>query len=788
MRTRPLLNAYSAIAIGALLTQCAIAHGQSAAADAAGQAPIKIQLRAEPFALSQVQLLDGPFRDAMQRNADYLLRLEPDRLLARVREFAGLEPKADAYGGWESQGIASHSLGHYLSACALQYAATGDERFKQRVAYTVGEMAECQAAHGDGYATGIPRGREIFAEVASGDIRSQGFDLNGGWVPWYTMHKLLAGLRDAWVLCELDSARDVLAGLADYCWTVVDDLDEDQMQRMLACEHGGMNEVAADLYALTGEPRYLQMAEKFYHKAVLDSLAAQQDRLAGLHANTQAPKVIGAARLHELTGDARWATIARFFWNRVVHHYSYVNGGNSFNEHFGPPDQQRDTLHDTTETCNTYNMLKLTRHLFSWRPSAELMDYYERALLNHILAHQHRETGMYVYKGFLDHATHKQFSTPFDSFWCCVGSGMENHAKYGESIYFHTADALYVNLFISSQLAWPEMGLKLTQKSEWPNAASAKFVFELEAPREFAVWIRYPDWAQHGIDVRLNDRKIEVDAQPGSYMESYRMWRDGDQLAIDMPMALRFETMPDDDDMFALFYGPTLLAAVHEDRNDAPALVAGRDDVLNRIRRKTPNRLEFTSDGLARPNELRLIPLFDITDQRYTVYLRRYDLPQWQAHKAELAAEREHQAKLAARTVDFFQPGEMQPERDHALTGENIRNGRHSGRAWRDAYDGGWFSFEMAVDPVQPVTLVCTYWGSDAGGRTFDILVDGEKLGTQTLDSPRPNEFIDIAYPVPPELSRGKQRVTVRLQALPGNMAGGLFGCRMLRGDEGLGE
>ena len=422
----------------------------------------------QPFALSQVKVLDGPFEHACEQDAAYLLSLEPDRLLSNVYKFAGLEPKAPPYGGWEAEGTATHSLGHYLSACAMHYAATGDKRFRDRVVYIVDAMAECQKANGNGYVAGIPRGQEIFAEVTAGDIRSHGFDLNGCWVPWYTTHKLLAGLRDAYVLCDVKPARDVLAKFGDYCWDVVDNLNDEQMQKMLACEHGGMNEVSADLYALTGESRYLQMAEKFYHKFVLEPLAHEQDHLAGLHANTQVPKIIGAARLFELTSKPRYATIAKFFWDRVVHHYSYVNGGNSYYESFGQPDKQVGTLHDTTETCNSYNMLKLTRHLFMWRPDAEQMDFYERVLLNHILAHQNPETGMFVYKGFLDQGTQKNFSTPFDSFWCCVGTGMENHVKYGDSIYFHDSASLYVNLFIHSQLSWEERGLTLTQETAWP--------------------------------------------------------------------------------------------------------------------------------------------------------------------------------------------------------------------------------------------------------------------------------------------------------------------------------
>ena len=523
------------------------------------------------------------------------------------------------------------------------------------------------------------------------------------------------------------------------------------------------------------------MARKFYHKAVLEPLARGEDRLAGLHANTQVPKLIGLARLYEVAGEPRDAATARFFWDRVVHHYSYVNGGNSYNESFGPPDKQAGTLHDTTETCNTYNMLKLTRHLFMWEPRAELMDFYERALLNHILAHQHPESGMFVYKGFLDPLAQKGFSTPFDSFWCCVGTGMENHVKYGESIYFHNADALFVNLFIHSRLTWAEQGLTLTQKTDWPFSGAVKLHLKLEQPRALLLNLRIPAWAIGAIVLRVNGEPFTLDTQPGAYVSLKRQWQDGDEITLELPMALRYETMPDDDSKLAVFYGPTLLAALLDAEADAvPALVADREKLLERIKPVRGKPLHFKTHGLGRPRDVELIPLFQVADQRYNVYFDYLAETQWAELEAARAAQRRRLAELEARTTDAFLPGQMQPEREHNLAGENIQNGRHAGRTWRDARSGGWFSFEMNVDPARPMTLVCTYWGDDAGGRTFDILVEGEQIATQTLDRPKPGEFVDIEYKVPPELTDGKQRVTVRLQAHPGQIAGGLFGCRML--------
>ena len=427
-------------------------------------APDRIRREAHPFRLEDVRLLDGPFKAAMTRDAEYLLRLEPDRLLSGFRKEAGLTPKAKAYGGWESMTIAGHSLGHYLSAVALMFASTGDTRFRDRVNYILAELDACQRTNGNGYVAAIPNGKKIFQEVSAGDIRPQPFDLNGGWVPWYTLHKLFAGLLDAHQYLQSTKALDIAAKLGDWADTTLAKLTEEQFQRMLDTEHGGMNEVLAELYARTGNKKYLQLSRRFHHKVVLEPLTRQEDRLQGLHANTQIPKLIGLARRYELTSDEADKTAAEFFWQRVVHHHSYVNGGHSDGERFGPPDKLNNRLsQNTAETCNTYNMLKLTRHLFEWHASASYADYYERALYNHILASQNPDDGMVCYYVPLRAGSRKVYSKPFDSFWCCVGTGMENHAKYGEAIYFHGNNALWVNLLFPSELNWRENGWALKQ-------------------------------------------------------------------------------------------------------------------------------------------------------------------------------------------------------------------------------------------------------------------------------------------------------------------------------------
>lgn len=740
------------------------------------------RIKAQAFDLEAVRLLDGPFKSATARDAEYLLRLEPDRLLAWFRKEAGLEPKGEVYGGWESRGVAGHSLGHYLSACAMMYASTGDTRLRDRVTYVVDELAACQKANGNGYVAAIPNGKEIFKQVAAGDIRSQGFDLNGGWVPWYTMHKVFAGLLDANRYCASDRALTVATGLADWAVVTLANLDDAQFQRMLACEHGGMNESLAELYTRTGNEKYLALSRRFHHRAVLDPLSRGEDRLDGLHANTQIPKLIGLARRYELTGDESDKRTAEFFWDRVVHHHSYVIGGNSDGEHFGPPDKlNRRLSQNSCEVCNTYNMLKLTRHLFAWHPTGELADFYERALYNHILASQNPTSGMVCYYVPLGPGSEKAYSTPFDSFWCCVGSGMENHAKYGDSIYFHDDAGLWVNLFVASEVRWKERGLTLRQETTFPEAGTTTLSVTAEKPVDLALRIRRPAWAGDGFAIEVNGRAQRLTAADG-YAVVSRTWKTGDRVEVKLPMALRLETMPDEPKRVAVMYGPLVMAGdLGATATIKPALVTGGKPLADWIKPVPGQPATFRTTSAGRPGDVTLRPFYRTHDVKYSVYWDLFTPAEWSRREADYRAEEERVRKLEAATVDLVQPGEMQPERDHEMRGERTEAGDGPGKKWRHAVDGGWFSFDMKVPSDAPVSLVCTFWGSDAGDRTFDILVDGVRVGTKTLAREHPEEFFDQTYAIPPEVTRGKSQVTVRFQAHPGKIAGGVFGLRIIK-------
>ncbi len=635
------------------LVPCLLASLIAAQPLRADPAPPAAVVVARPFALGDVRLLDSPFRQAMERNADYLLSIVPDRLLHNTRKYAGLAPRGESYGGWESHGIAGHTLGHYLTALSQQFAATGDMRFRQRIDYIIAEMAECQAAYGDGYIGALPPTElQTMRGFREGIVETEGpFNFRGGaWVPWYTEHKVLNGLKDAWILGGNIQARDVALRLADWVDAITAGLTPEKLQEMLSVEQGGMMDVLVELYVLTGNHRYLDASRRFYHRAVLDPLLAGRDELPGKHANTQIPKIIGEARTYEATGDPQARAIAAYFWNLVAHHYSYVIGGNSENEHLFPENTMSHHLAaNTAETCNTYNMLKLTEHVFGWEPKADYADFYERALYNDILASQEPKLGMFTYFMSLKPGLFKTFSTPFDSFWCCVGTGMENHTKYGEAIYFHGRDDLYVNLFIASGLTWREKGFAMEQTTDYPLGNKAVFTVTSEPTAPLTMRVRCPGWAAGAVTFELNGQPLGVDGAPGAYAVIQREWRKGDRLTVTIPMAVRAEAMPDAPEKVAFLYGPVVLAgdlgpapqtgtvpyAANQGANlDAapvavPALVRGDVPVEASIIRSPDGSLVFHTAGLGLPKELTLRPFWEIRYDRYNVYWDVVTRDQW---------------------------------------------------------------------------------------------------------------------------------------------------------------
>ncbi len=773
------------------LFSCAIsaAHAQAYLPEKSN-AKIKVKpaidVKAFAFNLKDVRLLDGsPFKNAMDKDAAYILTLEPDRLLHRFHANAGLAPKGDVYGGWESDGLSGHTLGHYLSACAMMYASTGDVRFKEKVDYVIVELARCQNARKTGYVGAIPKEDSIFWKVQHGIIKTAGFDLNGGWSPWYTVHKVMAGLADAFMLCDNKTALTILTGMADWTGDILNDLTEEQLELMRKCEYGGMNDVLVHVYELTGEKKYLDLSYKFHDQFVLGQLAQRIDALQGKHSNTNVPKAIGCARRYELTGAESDKTIASFFWETVVGHYTYVIGGNSNYEYLGAPDKLSDRISDNTcETCNTYNMLKLTRFLYSWDPKSSYVDYYERALYNHILASQNPSDGMMCYFVPLRMGTKKQFSRPFNTFTCCVGSGIENHSKYTEGIYYEGKDgSLLVNLFIPSELSWRDKNVVIRQESKFPEEDKINFTIQTKSSVRFALKIRQPKWTT-GLAITVNGKGTKATRDADGYWAIDREWKNNDRVEVQTPMHLYSEGMPDNPNRVALLYGPVVMAG--QLGTEMPDPIFGTTVLLTDNRnvtawaRPTGAPLTFQT-SVSKPSEVTLIPFYKTVDQYYNVYWDYFTQDEWTKREGDYQAQRRYEADIEERTIDIMRLGEMQPERDHNLkASEKSYSSDALGRRGREARNGGYFSFDMTVLADTPSNLLCTYIGDDQN-RGFDLLVDGVKIGSQVLNGAATGRFFDVSYPIPNELLKGKSKIEVRIQGHPGKTAGRVFGCRILR-------
>ncbi len=592
------------------------------------------------FRLDAVRLGEGPFLDAQQLDAAYLLKLEPDRMLHNFRVNAGLEPRAPVYGGWESVEpwidirCHGHTLGHYLTACSCMHASTGDPAFAGRVDHIVAELAECQARTG-GWLTAFPDG------VAPLTDSLEGKPFAG--VPWYTTHKVLAGLRDAYQVRGSDAALAVLTAFARWIDAATAKVSDDGLQAMLDREHGGMNEVLADISTLVPGTR-LDLATRFSHRKLLDPLSRGVDPLDGLHANTQIPKVIGFSRIRQLGGPRPYGDAAAFFWSTVVRTRTFATGGHGDGEHFFPRDEFAKHLGSakTMETCCTHNMLRLTRSLYMQDPQSSYFNYFERALFNGILGSQDPVSGMMTYFQATRPGYVKLFHTPEDSFWCCTGSGMENHARYGESIYAHDAESLYVNLFIASKLEWRERGLTLTQATRFPDEARTTLKFAGRVEQELALKIRHPAWCER-MSVKVNGKPAGVSTAPGTYFTlATRRIRPGDTVEVQFPMQLRLEPLPGEPDYAAVMYGPITLAGlvgkpvdpqaqiiVNEresgqmlnDPVDVPAWSRPLAELPAHFTRSDPKRLTFIAAGF-KDGPVKFIPWFRVAHERYNLYWR----------------------------------------------------------------------------------------------------------------------------------------------------------------------
>lgn len=759
----------------------------------------QLPVKAETFPVSDVRVISGPFKHAEDMDIRYLLGLDPDRLLAPYLKGAGLTPKAENYTNWENTGLDGHIGGHYLSALSYMYAATSNKEIKARLDYMISEMKRCQDSAGDGYLSGVPDGRKMWKEIEEGKINASGFGLNNRWVPLYNIHKTFAGLRDAYLQTGNSDAKEMLIKLTDWMMRLVANLSDEQMQDMLRSEHGGLNEVFADVADITKDKKYLKLAHKFSHQLVLQPLLNKEDKLTGMHANTQIPKVIGYKRIADLEGNKEWDGAAEFFWNTVVNNRSISIGGNSEREHFHPANDFSSMLtsEQGPETCNTYNMLRLTKLLYQTSLDSHYMDYYERALYNHILSTQDPVQGGFVYFTPMRSGHYRVYSQPQTSFWCCVGSGMENHAKYGEMIYAHKGNQLYVNLFIPSTLNWDNVNIE--QKTDFPNEEGTNIIVTpKKGKKNFELLVRVPGWVKQGeLTLMVNDKPQNATVKDG-YVSIQRTWEKGDKVKLSLPMSLHAEVLPDNSSNYSLLYGPIVLASQLGKQNqdglfaddsrgghiaagprlplqDMPVIIGDKDDIVSHIKKVEGKPLTFTLSGVypKKYDGMTLEPFYRLYECRYMVYWPVWSQQELNAKQEQLAKEESERAAIDKITSDKVICGEQQPESDHFIQMDKSQTGNDDGKHWREAE--GWFSYKMKSNgkDVNKVRVLFNSFGK----RSAKVLIDGTEIGTFTTSGTPSVSSCEFEIPAS---MKGKEEMVIKIEKNIGRVTPHIYEVRLI--------
>lgn len=771
------------------------------------------KLYKDEFPLGDITLLDGPLKHARDLNVQVLLKYDCDRMLAPYRKEAGLQPRKPSYPNWD--GLDGHVGGHYLSALAIN-AATGNEECRKRMEYMISELQLVLDANNQrleawchNYIGGVPNSAKMWTAFSKGDFGSY----FGTWAPFYNIHKMYAGLRDAWLYCGNEQAKNLFLKFCDWAVDITRDLNDGQMEKMLGNEHGGMNEVLADAYAITGEQKYLDCARRFSHKLLLVPMEEGKDCLDNMHANTQIPKVIGYQRIAELAHDVQYHNASEYFWEIVTRQRSLALGGNSRREHFPTKETCIDYINDIDgpESCNTYNMLKLTEDLNRVKPDGMYGDFYETAMFNHILSTQHPQHGGYVYFTSARPRHYRNYSAPNKAMWCCVGTGMENHGKYGQFVWTHDKgvkaedDALYVNLFVASELNWKERKMVIRQQTAFPYAETS-VVEVAKGKGTFILKVRKPSWCEN-----FTVKGVGFDAD--SYEENgfvcmKRKWKKGDQVKISMPMHAYIKPMINVPQYVAIMYGPILLgmktgtedmrSLIADDSrfgqyaggkklalDEAPILLPKHlDDIAKNLKPvpgkplhfKLATHMENTIDG-------ELQPFFEIHDSRYMMYWLALGENDYKAYMQKLADEEKARQALEARTVDKVNPGEQQPETDHRMETDDSNKGNTEGIFFRDAKDGHYFSYLMQTKGETNLSLQLKFWGQDEWRTSeFDIYVNDKLLcSVNNSHRWRTTQFKTVDYAIPSEFVKGKKEIRVKFVAHKGKQVGQIYGVRLVK-------
>ena len=771
------------------------------------------KLYKDEFPLGDITLLDGPLKHARDLNVQVLLKYDCDRMLAPYRKEAGLQPRKPSYPNWD--GLDGHVGGHYLSALAIN-AATGNEECRKRMEYMISELQLVLDANNQrpeawchNYIGGVPNSAKMWTAFSKGDFGSY----FGTWAPFYNIHKMYAGLRDAWLYCGNEQAKNLFLKFCDWAVDITRDLNDEQMEKMLGNEHGGMNEVLADAYAITGEQKYLDCARRFSHRMLLVPLENGKDCLDNMHANTQIPKVIGYQRIAELAHDVQYHNASEYFWEIVTRQRSLALGGNSRREHFPTKENCIDYINDIDgpESCNTYNMLKLTEDLNRVKPNGMYGDFYETAMFNHILSAQHPQHGGYVYFTSARPRHYRNYSAPNEAMWCCVGTGMEDHGKYGQFVWTHDKgvkaedDALYVNLFVASELNWKNRKMVIRQQTAFPYAETS-VVEVAKGKGTFILKVRKPSWCEN-----FTVKGVGFDAD--SYEENgfvcmKRKWKKGDQVKISMPMHAYIKPMINVPQYVAIMYGPILLGMktgtedmrglIADDSrfgqyaggkklalDEAPILLPKHlDDIAKNLKPvpakplhfKLATHMENTIDG-------ELQPFFEIHDSRYMMYWLALGENDYKAYMQKLADEEKARQALEARTVDKVNPGEQQPETDHRMETDDSNKGNTEGIFFRDAKDGHYFSYLMQTKGETNLSLQLKFWGQDEWRTSeFDIYVNDKLLcSVNNSHRWRTTQFKTVDYAIPSEFVKGKKEIRVKFVAHKGKQVGQIYGVRLVK-------
>jgi DUF1680 family protein len=773
------------------------------------------QPKMELFSLAEVRLLDGEFKHIMDLTHNYLLTLDPDRMASWFRREAGLVPKAKPYPFWESEDVwgkgplAGHIMGFYLSSMSMMYQSTGDTAIISKLKYTLNELKACQDAQGDGYLLAVINGRHVFEDVVAGKFATSNPLINDSWEPVYIMNKIMLGLYGVYTQCKLPVAKDIFLQMADWFGdSVLNKLSHEQIQKLLVCEHGSINENYINAYELTQDKKYLEWAKKLNDEDMWVPLAQGKDILDGWHANTQIPKFTGFENVYNYTGEKKYTDAARFFWKTVVNKHTWANGGNSTGEHFFPESEfeKRVIWPGGAESCNSVNMLRLTELLYKDYAEPEKIDYYERVLYNHILANYDPERAMTVYFTSMRPGHYKVYGTEYNSFWCCTGTGFENPAKFGQMIYSHDNNSLYVNLFIPSRVNWQEKGVSLTQITRFPDEETAVYTVNVKQPVSFSLKIRHPHWVNvANLVVRVNGKIYKTNSTAGGFAEIKRVWKTGDKVTVELPGKVVVSPLVASNKFVSVTYGPLVLAAQIENHGltkedffserqtvaakeiplsevaafagDSAAMVAG-------IIKQKGASLAFTTTAAVTGTPVTLMPFNRIHYNRYALYFRHYDnAAAYHLEQQKVKRFEEMMPAIEEATTDAVVPGDKESEEQHGFTAVNSSTGVMGKSKWRNASNGGYFMYNAKLSSSPTQSLYLLFYKNTRGNKSFDVLVDGKLLKTidqSQLNKEGTEEFYSEIIHLPASLLTGKDHITIKFQGRGKNATAGLMDLRIV--------